>query len=141
MNHKDDIVEGRRGMWMHTSLGGRFWPGDPRPEEVFMSDIANGLAMTCRFNGQCEGFYSVAQHSVLVADAVRDFRYPGCDGKRDWERRLPAAYPIALLHDSAEAYISDVGRPVNRARRLHARRWGRWWRRWRRIRRITGSRR
>lgn len=100
MTHDDDEVAGR-GLWMHTSLGGRFFPGDPRPEEVFMSDIANGLALDCRYAGQgrVDRFYSVAEHSALMADYFLRLQ-------------LPAGAFVALLHDASEAYLNDLAHSV-----------------------------
>jgi hypothetical protein len=81
--------------------GGRFFPQapagmDPVSKIDLEQDIARGLGHTCRFNGQCAEFYSVAQHSILVAELVEDERL-----------RLPA-----LLHDAAEAYIGDIVTPI-----------------------------
>ena len=100
-----DSIEGRRGEWMHTSLGGKFFPLDPRPEEVFMSDIANGLALDCRYAGQgrVDRYYSVAEHSVLVAQAARRI---GLSSRGVF---------VALLHDAAEAYLNDLPRAVKQA--------------------------
>lgn len=101
-NKVGDRVPGR-GEWMHTSLGGRFFPSDPRPEEVFISDIANGLALTCRYGGQgrVDRFYSVAEHSALMALHVLR-RGPTGSGSG-----LLAF--LCLLHDAAESYgIGDM---------------------------------
>lgn len=78
-----------------TRSGRRFYLMAPRPDDVDLDDIAHGLAHQCRFNGQTTTFYSVAQHSLLVAQLV--------------PRRLRLA---ALLHDAAEAYLGDVITPV-----------------------------
>lgn len=99
-----DTIEGRRGRWMHTSLGGRFWPEDPRADEVYMSDIANGLALDCRYSGQGQvnRYYSVAEHSALMArHALDDYR--------PW-----FAY-LLLLHDAAEAYVNDLSPATKKA--------------------------
>ncbi len=100
-----NLVEGRRGEWMHTSLGGRFFPADPRPEEVFISDIANGLALDCRYGGQgrVDRFYSVAEHSVHMAMAADRMEWPA------------EACLATLLHDAAEAYCNDLPWPVKDA--------------------------
>ena len=82
----------RKGDWMITYAGGEFWPLDPRPEEISMTDVAHSLALLCRFNGHCREFYSVAQHSVIVSQLVNSPR-----------NGLPA-----LLHDAAESYIGDI---------------------------------
>jgi uncharacterized protein len=80
-----------------TYTGKRFWPLAPLAEEVDIRDIAHSLSQQCRFTGHTRSFYSVAQHSVLVADECRD-------GDKLW----------GLLHDATEAYVSDIASPVKR---------------------------
>jgi len=94
----------RKGDWCQTFTGLQFWPLDPRPEEICIEDIAHALALTCRFNGHCRCFYSVAQHSYLVSQecGVLD---------PDWS---PIVQLWGLLHDAAEAYIGDMVRPLKR---------------------------
>lgn len=89
--------ETRIGDWMQTYTGRCFWPLDPRPDEVCIEDIAHSLAMRCRYGGHVKKFYSVAEHSVLVSRYVR-----------------PEFALWGLLHDAAEAYSSDVPRPLKR---------------------------
>jgi len=100
-----DTVEDREGEWMSTSLGGRFFPSDPRPEEIFMSDIANGLALDCRYGGQgrVDRFYSVAEHSVHMSQAAlrASTVHPNIDAE---------CAMVALLHDASEAWINDLTR-------------------------------
>lgn len=84
-----------RGSWIQTYTGKKFYPLDPRPEDICMEDIAHALANTCRYNGHSRVFYSVAEHCVRMSIA----NVPGCPKWR-------------LMHDAAEAYISDVPRPV-----------------------------
>lgn len=67
----------------------------PCPTSFHADDIAHGLSNVCRFSGQVRGFYSVAQHSILVASLV--------------PRRLRRH---ALVHDGSEAYLQDVPTPV-----------------------------
>jgi uncharacterized protein len=86
----------RKGDWMQTYTGKKFWPLDPRAEDVDIEDIAHSLALSCRFNGHCNVFYSVAQHSVFVSELV------------------PSERLAALLHDSTEAYFGDIIRPIKR---------------------------
>lgn len=89
--------EQRTGNWMQTHSGRRFFPLDPRPEEVFIEDIAPALGKLCRFGGQCRKFYSVAEHSYHVSHLV------------------PKEHALtALLHDATEAYVGDVIRPLKR---------------------------
>ena len=85
------------GDWIQTFSGARFWPMDPRAEEVRIEDIAHALALVSRFGGHCRVFYSVAQHSVLVS-----------------EQCGPEDALAGLLHDSAEAYLGDIPRPLKR---------------------------
>lgn len=90
-----------RGDWMQTHSGVKFYPCNPRPEEVLIEDIAHALAHQCRFAGHTRHHYSVAQHSVLVSYACAPF-------DALW----------GLLHDATEAYLVDVPRPIKRSRWL-----------------------
>jgi 5'-deoxynucleotidase YfbR-like HD superfamily hydrolase len=90
-------VGDRAGDWMMTFTQRQFWPLDPRVEDVDVRDIAHALAHQCRYNGHSACFYSVAEHSVLLADRFSADRYM-------------ARY--ALLHDAAEAYLGDIIRPL-----------------------------
>jgi hypothetical protein len=89
------MTEQRNGDWLQTATGKSFWPLDPRPEEICIEDIAHALSHQCRFNGHCNTFYSVAQHSIIVS------RHCSIEN-RLW----------GLLHDAAEAYVCDIPRPL-----------------------------
>lgn len=67
------------------------------PSGLGIGDIAGALSNICRFNGHTDKFYSVAAHSMLVADKV-----PGG----------PETKLIALLHDAAEAFVGDMPSPL-----------------------------
>lgn len=93
----------RFGDWMQTYTGRKFWPLDPRPEDVFVEDIAHSLSLQCRYAGHCLRFYSVAEHSVLL---YRWLLEKGHDRETcKW----------GLLHDAGEAFVSDVVRPLKRS--------------------------
>ena len=78
-----------------TKSGRRVALLNPSPAQIVIGDIAHGLAHQCRFNGQTSKFYSVAQHSFLVASILpRELRLAG------------------LLHDASEAYLGDVVQPL-----------------------------
>lgn len=94
-------IPARIGNWMSTFTGRQFWPLDPRAEEVCIEDIAHSLAMTCRYGGHCNRFYSVAEHSVLIARWLQEHY-----------GELPAVVLKGLLHDAPEAYLTDVPRPI-----------------------------
>jgi len=85
----------RKGSWIQTYTGRAFWPLDPREEEICLEDIAHSLSHQCRFAGHTREHYSVAQHSVLVANLV------------------PSQHALwGLLHDASEAYLVDLPRPI-----------------------------
>ena len=92
---------------------------DMRPEDVLLSDIAAGLAHQERFTGHCPLHPTVAQHSLAVEHIARDLTY-----RRDLLRSKyhsteehKAIGRAALMHDAAEAYVSDVSSPAKRALR------------------------
>lgn len=65
------------------------------PSDIDVYDIAHALANIGRYVGHAPRFYSVAQHSCLVA------------------QKCPAEFQLeGLLHDAAEAYTGDLARPV-----------------------------
>lgn len=82
---------------MLTGTGKLFNLENPTAAMVDIEDIAGALAKTCRWNGNISEFYSVAQHSCLVA----------------W-LAPPALSLAALLHDAAETYTGDIIRPVKK---------------------------
>lgn len=84
-----------RGPWIQTYTGKKFFPLNPRPEEVCIEDIAHALSMSCRYTGHTTEFYSVAEHSILASHFVP-----------------PALALEGLLHDAAEAYIGDMASPL-----------------------------
>ena len=86
--------------WIKTFTGKRFYPMDPRAADIDIKDIAHALSQQCRFSGHTREFYSVAQHSFLVARHVYIAGVPGATAR------------AALLHDAAEAYLVDVPRPI-----------------------------
>ena len=88
-------VPRRAAAWITTHSGVYFNVADPCVDDVRLGDIARALSMLCRFAGHCRVFYSVAEHSVRVAEALG-----------------PELALEGLLHDAAEAYMVDVPGPV-----------------------------
>lgn len=68
------------------------------PETLHIEDIAHALGNVPRFGGHLPIFYSVAQHSLLVHDLVKDLEKPV---------RLQA-----LMHDASEALLGDMPSPI-----------------------------
>lgn len=56
----------RRGAWISTYTGGRWYPLDPRVEEVNIEDIAHSLSMLCRYNGHCKFFYCLPEDTKIL---------------------------------------------------------------------------
>jgi len=68
---------------------------NPQNSVFTLEDIAAGLSNECRFAGQLDKFYSVAQHSILVlALAPRELAIH------------------ALMHDASEAFMKDIPKPL-----------------------------
>lgn len=59
-----------------------------------IEDIAVSLGRICRFAGHCTRFWSVLQHSMIVADLCQ-----------------PKDKPAAYLHDSCEIMLGDIPTP------------------------------
>lgn len=74
---------------------------DPDTWVFDIEDIAQALSTTCRFGGHVN-FYSVAEHSVRVANMLKEWGF-------DASTQL-----IGLLHDAVEAYIGDIVRPIKK---------------------------
>lgn len=82
---------------IRTFTGNTFDYANPSVLSISIEDIAHSLSHICRFSGHVKRFYSVAEHSVRVAELCSK------------ENKL-----WALLHDASEAYCSDLPRPFKR---------------------------
>lgn len=80
----------------------KFYPINPRVEDIDVYDIAHALSLMTRANGHCKYFYSVAQHSInCYREAVA----------RNYSKRIQLG---CLLHDASEVYLSDIIRAVKK---------------------------
>lgn len=70
------------------------------PQKFSLVDIAHSLSLQCRYTGHCLRFYSVAEHATRMAMWADE------DG---FDRDICAAI---LMHDAAEAYLTDLARPL-----------------------------
>lgn len=86
--------------YITTFTGKHFDPIDTAPEDIDIRDIAHALSLICRANGHTCFFYSVAQHSISCYKEAET---------RGLSHRIQFG---CLLHDSSEAYMSDVTRPI-----------------------------
>lgn len=93
----DQFEDIRPGSYIRTYNGEKFYPFNPRAEDMDVEVIAHALSNMCRYNGHTKYFYSVAQHSVLVSYL--------CDvSDAQW----------GLHHDDSEAYFGDIVNPIKR---------------------------
>jgi uncharacterized protein len=73
---------------------------NPQPDQFTLEDIAGALSKICRFGGQIDRFYSVADHCVNCVKLAETWGYS------------TAQRQAVLMHDAAEAFIGDVVKPL-----------------------------
>lgn len=74
--------------------------------DININEIALGLSNTCRFAGQSKVFYSVARHSIIVADVARKFIL-------DEKREVPDdSYLACLLYNAPECILGSMPRSI-----------------------------
>lgn len=88
--------------WIRTYTGGKVYFFDPEKSEIEFEDISHSLSLLCRFNGATKWFYSVANHSCIVAENIY---------KETGDKNL--AY-CGLMHDAQEAFVSDIPSPFKK---------------------------
>lgn len=83
---------------------GKFHLYGSDPDEIKIEDIANALSKQCRFTGHLEtdAWYSVAEHSIDVQRVIKLL------GGTKFEQFC------GLMHDTPEAYLSDIAAPFKR---------------------------
>lgn len=86
--------------------GTRFHFLAPTIDQVHLEDISHALSLITRFVGHVRRLYVVGEHSCRVADEVL------------LRTRDPIAALCGLLHDSEEAYLNDLPRPVKHLKEL-----------------------
>lgn len=92
------VGEKPKAPFNYTTFSGRAIPDilNIQPSDINIYDIAHSLSQMCRWGGHTRTFFSVAQHSLIVAEAVED----------------PRLKLQALLHDATEAYLIDLPTPL-----------------------------
>lgn len=88
--------------WMLTHTGRKVHPAQLSAADVSIEDIAHHLAHICRFSGACSRFYSVAEHSLLVADILAYWGEPA------------DVHLQGLMHDAPEYLLGDLSTPLKR---------------------------
>ena len=83
--------------YIETYTGQQFSYANIDNNVIDIKDIAWSLSHTNRYNGHTSEPWSVAQHSLLVADLV------------SFDEELMR---YALLHDASEAYLGDLAGPL-----------------------------
>lgn len=86
------------GPWIQSINGRRIFLFDPQPGDFDPEVLAVVLSRLARFNGHTREFYSVAQHSVIVADLLAH--------RSSWWQLA------GLLHDAGEIILGDITTPV-----------------------------
>lgn len=76
---------------------------NPRRCEILLSDVAYHLARSCRFNNAIEPHYSVAEHSILMAQYFLTIDLT----KEEYNDRENLACQ-ALMHDANEYLFGDI---------------------------------
>jgi len=90
MKKKTNPIQTYSGIW--------FYPLEPDKDLVLLPDIAHALSNQCRFAGHVREFHSVGQHAVEVAERLKF--------------ESPMLQLAGLMHDSPEAYMVDLPRPL-----------------------------
>lgn len=91
------LCEPEQPSWITTYTGRQFFPMAPKPADIVIEDIAHQLSCMNRWAGATREPYSIAQHSVHVAELV------------------PVEHALwALLHDASEAYLVDIPTHIKR---------------------------
>lgn len=103
MPSKEDNFKNSR--YIRTISGRKFHLHGADPDEIDIDDIAHALSHMGRFTGHTKRFYSVAEHSILVADIVGHLT----GGEDPW------LLLTALMHDATEAYLADISAPFKGA--------------------------
>lgn len=92
------------GPWAQVYSGAKYYPLNPRAEDILLDDIIHHLSRIGRYNGGTASKrpYTVAQHSVYV---MEDVRHRGGTSEECF---------CGLMHDATEAYMGDLIRPLKR---------------------------
>jgi len=106
MPSEDDRFDGDDCYIKVNPSGGYFhMHAEGDTSEIHLVDIASAISRQCRFTGHLLPefeHYSVAEHCVLVSALLKKM---GCSVQLQF---------FGLMHDAAEAYLSDIAAPFKR---------------------------
>jgi len=88
--------------WIQTYTNQKFDYSDVESYTPTIEEVAHCLGNTCRYNGHCKVYYSVAEHAARAAQLA--FRL----------NLSPEIQYAALHHDDDETYTGDFMRPLKR---------------------------
>ncbi|MEM7446153.1 MAG: hypothetical protein AAF414_22730 [Pseudomonadota bacterium] len=99
MSDRNSPISAGVHVWQRLLSGRRIDLLDPSPLDFELDDIAFALSRVARWGGQTSGdhLYSVAQHSLMVADIGRRL------SKNGLSPQLQLAH---LVHDAEEGFVS-----------------------------------
>jgi hypothetical protein len=90
-----EMPEQNKYGYLGLANGAKLMLNNPDPHVMDITTIAAALSKLCRFSGQVNDFFSVAQHSVNVSHLVsEEHAFTG------------------LMHDAAEAFCADMPKPI-----------------------------
>lgn len=78
----------------------KFYPFNPKVEQVLLEDIAYALAGIRRWGAHANYRYTVGQHSLEVAEWIKQ------NGGSRHEQLC------GLMHDAGETYLQDIAAPI-----------------------------
>jgi hypothetical protein len=107
--------DARRGRFILTVSGIKFYILDPKPEEVVLGDVAHHLAIMPRWGGASQILYPVASHVLRVRDLIL-WVFENAPEWGPFAHVHPSFYDLCaafgLLHDAHEYVLGDVPRPI-----------------------------
>lgn len=92
----------KKNDYIETFTGVLFFPFQPKADDICIEDIAHAISQICRFGGHSKHFYSVGQHSILVAKLLKE-----------WGESTDVQL-YGLLHDGTEGYMIDLPSPIKK---------------------------
>ena len=99
--------------FIFTASGKRMYFLKPEDCEVDILDICYGISHNLRWNGNTRIPWTVAQHSLLVADMIDELKW------KTPVKNMQLAKLIGLTHDFTEAYLGDIASPIKRELELY----------------------